>query len=136
MGYGRGVGYFVGILIIILGLIFRMQSASTSGIIIGIIIVIVGIIFISFLRKIGKTQKKIKENISGHDAVKCPNGGTLTGTLNSLCPNCGSRLRNFSEKEEKELKDEEELREEQSIKDEIKRLEEKKRLEKDKGEIE
>ena len=57
MGYARGVGYFVGILIIILGLIIRMQSASTSGIITGIIIVIVGIIFISFVRKIGGLLK-------------------------------------------------------------------------------
>jgi hypothetical protein len=134
MGYARGVGYFVGILIIILGLIFRIQSASTSGTITGIITIIVGIIFISFVRKIGKTQKEIKENISGYDAVKCPNCGNLTGTLNSLCPNCGSSLRNFSEKQEKELKDEEELREEQRIKDEIKRLEDKKKqLEEEKG---
>jgi flagellar motor component MotA len=68
MGYARGVGYFVGILVIILGLIFRMQSASTSGTITGIITIIVGIIIIWIVRKIGKTQKKIKENISGYDA--------------------------------------------------------------------
>jgi uncharacterized membrane protein HdeD (DUF308 family) len=57
MGYVRGVVFFFGIVIIIMGLFFMMLAGSLAGVLTGIIAIIVGIIFIWKVRKSAKEEK-------------------------------------------------------------------------------
>ena len=56
MHYAKGIGYFVGIIIIILGIYWSASSNTTVGAYAGIIAIILGIIIIWQVRKIGRNK--------------------------------------------------------------------------------
>lgn len=160
MGFWRGVGYFISILMIISGFLGALYTYGLS-----LVGAILGFIFIWMLKgsasreRMEKYLKQMRDSTETdeqrikreyeEDSSHCANCGKWMPWWNTkpLCKECGNKEMESSDAEmdaelesEKQNGEEEKRtfseKEEKELKDEIKRLEEKKQLEKDKGEIE